>query len=360
MAAIDIQNLHKRFGATEVLRSINLHIADGELVVFVGPSGCGKSTLLRTIAGLDDCTSGSIHIGGRDATHLPASQRQVAMVFQSYALYPHMTVLDNLSFGMRMRGVPAATIHHKLQRAIDMLQLQPYLQRKPGELSGGQNQRVAIGRAIVQEPGVFLFDEPLSNLDAELRLHMRLEIARLHRELNTTMVYVTHDQVEAMTLAQRIVVLRAGVVEQVGSPMALYQNPANTFVAGFMGSPAMNLLPATLAGPVATLADGSRLTVELDTLAHTSGSGTMGMRPEHLLPTPDGPLALQLQAIERLGASTLLHGTVAGSAFTAEHRGACPWRPGQLLRLAVVPGQLQVFDAQGANIGRPKILETLA
>jgi ABC-type sugar transport system ATPase subunit len=365
MAAIEIKNLHKRFGQTEVLRGIDLAIADAEFVVFVGPSGCGKSTLLRTIAGLDDCTGGSIHIGGRDATHLPASQRQVAMVFQSYALYPHMTVLDNLSFGMRMRGVAAATISTKLQGAIDMLQLEPYLSRKPGELSGGQNQRVAIGRAIVQEPGVFLFDEPLSNLDAELRLHMRLEIARLHRELNTTMVYVTHDQVEAMTLAQRIVVLRSGAIEQVGSPMALYSNPANTFVAGFIGSPAMNLLPATLAGQLATLKDGSQLTVELAAAelaaaAAQSNTCTVGVRPEHLLPAPDGPLALQLQAIERLGASTLLHGTVAGSAFTAEHRGACPWRQGELLRLAVQPGQLHVFSALGHNIGLPKVLETVA
>jgi ABC-type sugar transport system ATPase subunit len=286
------------------------------------------------------------------------------MVFQSYALYPHMSVADNLSFGMRMRGVPAATIASKLQRAVDMLQLQPYLQRKPGELSGGQNQRVAIGRAIVQEPGVFLFDEPLSNLDAELRLRMRLEIARLHRELKTTMVYVTHDQVEAMTLAQRIVVLRGGAIEQVGSPMALYMNPANAFVAGFIGSPAMNLLPATLAGGLARLADGSELTTGLDAAAAPgsstgSSTGTVGIRPEHLVPAADGPLALQLQALEQLGASTLLHGTVAGSAFTAEHRGPARWRVGELLRLAVQPGALHVFDANGHNIGPAKTWESV-
>jgi ABC-type sugar transport system ATPase subunit len=357
MADLHITDLHKNFGATPVLRGINLHVASGERVVFVGPSGCGKSTLLRLVAGLDAVSSGHIHIGGRDMTHAPAAKRQLAMVFQSYALYPHMTVADNLSFGMRMRGVPAATVQAKVARAVALLQLQPYLARRPGELSGGQCQRVAIGRAIVQEPVAFLFDEPLSNLDAELRLHMRLEIAALHRELGTTMVYVTHDQVEAMTLAQRIVVLRGGVIEQVGSPLALYNNPANTFVAGFIGAPAMNLLPATFAAGQATLADGTVFAV--DTATAYSGSGHVGIRPEHLLPAEDGLssdscLTLQVTACENLGAATLCHGSVAGTAFTAESRTTLAFNGAGVLRLRPQPGMLQAFDAAGRNIGQPK------
>ncbi len=363
MADIRITDLHKHFGSSHTLRGIDLHIADGEFVVFVGPSGCGKSTLLRLIAGLEPVSSGHIHIAGRDCTHAPPSQRQVAMVFQSYALYPHMTVLDNLSFGMRMRGVPAATIQNKLDRAVAMLQLQPYLQRRPGELSGGQNQRVAIGRAIVQEPGVFLFDEPLSNLDAELRLHMRVEIAALHRELATTMVYVTHDQVEAMTLAQRIVVLRAGAIEQVGSPMALYHNPVNTFVAAFIGSPAMNLLPATLQGSVARLAEGTVLPVDLlsnvgaaASASNATTPGQIGIRPEHLQPHRDGAIAMQVQAVERLGASTWVHGRFAGAALVAQTQRSLAVRAGDVLRLQPQAGMLQVFDATGRNIGAPKPL----
>jgi len=353
MADIRIHALHKRFGSTHTLRGIDLDIADGELVVFVGPSGCGKSTLLRLIAGLESASSGQIHIGGRDLTHAAASARQVAMVFQSYALYPHMTVRDNLSFGMRMRGVPRATIEHKLQRAVAMLQLQPYLDRRPGELSGGQCQRVAIGRAIVQEPGVFLFDEPLSNLDAELRLRMRVEIAALHRELATTMVYVTHDQVEAMTLAQRIVMLRDGAIEQVGTPMGLYHNPANTFVAGFIGSPAMNLLPARLHAGRAELRDGTCLVPELD--APVDGiDGHIGIRPEHLELDAEGPLRLQVQAVERLGASSLLHGRIAGTAVVVESRLLLSVAPGDELRWRPMRGMLQVFGADGRNIGRAK------
>ena len=363
MADIRITDLHKHFGASHTLRGIDLHIADGEFVVFVGPSGCGKSTLLRLIAGLEQVSSGCIQIAGQDRTHAPPSQRQVAMVFQSYALYPHMTVLDNLSFGMRMRGLPAATIQNKLDRAVAMLQLQPYLQRRPGELSGGQNQRVAIGRAIVQEPGVFLFDEPLSNLDAELRLHMRVEIAALHRELATTMVYVTHDQVEAMTLAQRIVVLRDGAIEQVGSPMALYHNPVNTFVAAFIGSPAMNLLPATLQASTAHLADGTVLAVDLRAAAGTALSvsastdqGHIGIRPEHLEPSADGTIAMQVQAVERLGASTWVHGRFAGAALVAQTHLPLQVHAGDVLRLQPQAGMLQVFDAAGHNIGAPKAL----
>ena len=341
MAAIELRSIHKSFGkaprAVHTLCGIDLHVADGEFVVFVGPSGCGKSTLLRIVAGLESASSGSVHIGGRDVTDAPPSQRRLAMVFQSYALYPHMTVKQNLGFGMRMRGEAAATIEAKLERAVTMLQLEPYLERRPGELSGGQCQRVAIGRAIVQEPGAFLFDEPLSNLDAELRLRMRLEIAALHRELKTTMVYVTHDQVEAMTLAQRIVVLRDGRIEQVGTPMALYDTPANTFVAGFIGSPAMNLLPVQ--GGLGELPD------------LPSGTQQIGVRPEHLHADAAGAITMQLTAVERLGASTYLYGQAEGAPLCVEHRGESRSAPGDMLRLSALPGKVHAFGADGQRVG---------
>jgi ABC-type sugar transport system ATPase subunit len=341
MSTLELQGIHKSFGAVATLRGIDLAIADGEFLVFVGPSGCGKSTLLRIAAGLESASRGQVLIDGQDCTDAPPSQRRMAMVFQSYALYPHMTVRQNLSFGMRMRGEPRAAIEGKLERAIEMLQLAPYLERKPGELSGGQCQRVAIGRAIVQEPGAFLFDEPLSNLDAELRLRMRLEIAALHRSLKTTMVYVTHDQVEAMTLAQRIVVLRDGRIEQVGTPMALYDEPANTFVAGFIGSPAMNLLP-----PRAGAGTGA---AELP-----AATAQIGIRPEHLQLRDDGAWAMDLQAIERLGASTFLHGTLDGAALCCEHRGELQAAPGGRVRVSPSPGKVHAFDAQGRRLAPPK------
>jgi len=356
MSDIQLRSLNKQFGATHTLRDVALHIQAGEFVVFVGPSGCGKSTLLRLIAGLETVSSGSIHIGGNEVTHAAPSQRQVAMVFQSYALYPHMTVQQNLSFGMRMRGVPKATVQAKLNRAVELLQLAPYLQRRPGELSGGQNQRVAIGRAIVQEPAVFLFDEPLSNLDAELRLRLRLEIAALHRELGRTMVYVTHDQVEAMTLAQRIVVLRAGAIEQVGTPMALYSNPVNAFVAGFIGAPAMNLLPATLLSSTqARLADGTVLVVDGGTGATPGTACTLGIRPEHLQVDANGPLTLNVQMVERLGASSPVHGRLSdGTALCAVCQPDTAATPGAALRLRPAPGMVYVFDAEGRTISPDK------
>ena len=364
MAAIELQDIHKRFGSgaqqTHTLRGVDLKIADGEFVVFVGPSGCGKSTLLRLIAGLESVSSGRVLIGGRDLTHAAPSQRQVAMVFQSYALYPHMTVRQNLGFGMRMRGVPTATINAKLTRAVALLQLEPYLERRPAELSGGQCQRVAIGRAIVQEPGVFLFDEPLSNLDAELRLRMRLEIAALHRELGRTMVYVTHDQVEAMTLAQRIVVLRDGRIEQVGAPMDLYDAPANAFVAGFIGSPAMNLLPGTVHDGVVTLTGGAQLALAgTDAAGGAAGPCQVGIRPEHLEPAADGPLGLRVQQLEHTGASTFVHGVldvqdVQGGSHAhplcVESRASVTARPGEVLRLRPLPGRLHVFGADGQRL----------
>jgi ABC-type sugar transport system ATPase subunit len=359
MSAIELQALHKRFGNTHTLRGIDLDVADGEFVVFVGPSGCGKSTLLRLIAGLEGASEGRIRIGGRDVTALPASQRGVAMVFQSYALYPHMTVRQNLSFGMAMRGVPKPTIAAKLQSAVALLKLEPYLERRPGELSGGQCQRVAIGRALVQEPQVFLFDEPLSNLDAELRLHLRVEIAALHQQLGRTMVYVTHDQVEAMTLAERIVVLRDGVVEQVGSPLALYTNPANRFVAGFIGSPAMNLLPATVVD--ATHVRFGNAVVDVPAMTHAACGQpcTLGLRPEHLELASDGPLALRVRVVERLGASTVLHGDLSGQADAAAGTAASLLVPrhvaasaGSLLRCAPRADETQVFEDAASAAGR--------
>jgi len=262
MGTITLKQVTKSFGSVDVIRPIDLHIEDGEFVVFVGPSGCGKSTLLRLIAGLEDVTSGVIEIDGKDATNIPPAKRSLAMVFQSYALYPHMSVRKNIAFPLKMAGVDAAEANRKVDDAARILNLSDYIDRRPGQLSGGQRQRVAIGRAIVREPEAFLFDEPLSNLDAALRGNMRLEISELHQSLKTTMIYVTHDQVEAMTMADKIVVLQGGVIEQVGSPLELYRNPANLFVAGFIGSPRMNLI------------SGSR--------AQEYKAHTIGIRPEHL------------------------------------------------------------------------------
>src|SRR5882724_679859 len=244
MARLEIRSLRKRFDDTEVIKGVDLEVEDREFCVFLGPSGCGKSTLLRLIAGLEDVDEGTLHLDGKDITDLPAVNRNLAMVFQSYALYPHMTVRQNMSFALRLARVPKAERDRKVDEAARILQLEPYLERRPKDLSGGQRQRVAIGRAIVRQPKVFLFDEPLSNLDAALRGQMRIELSRLHEELNATMIYVTHDQIEAMTMADKIVVLQAGRVEQVGSPLELYHHPANLFVAGFIGSPRMNMLPA--------------------------------------------------------------------------------------------------------------------
>ncbi|TIU90903.1 MAG: ABC transporter ATP-binding protein, partial [Mesorhizobium sp.] len=261
MGSLNIENVKKAFGPVEVLKGINLEVTDGEFVVFVGPSGCGKSTLLRVIAGLEDSTSGRVVIDGADVSATPPAKRGIAMVFQTYALYPHLTVKNNMGLGLKQAGTPAAEIDRRIGIASSMLSLEPYLSRRPAELSGGQRQRVAIGRAVVREPKLFLFDEPLSNLDAALRVNTRLEIAQLHRRLKATMIYVTHDQVEAMTLADKIVVLNAGKIEQIGGPMELYNSPANEFVAGFIGSPKMNFV------------DGARL---------GETAKTIGVRPEHL------------------------------------------------------------------------------
>ena len=273
MARVELQQVNKSFGATEVIRDVSLVIEEGEFCVFVGPSGCGKSTLLRMIAGLEETSSGQIIIGERNVTDDEPADRGVAMVFQSYALYPHMTVADNMSFGLRMTHRPKAEIAEKVARAASILRLEEYLQRKPAQLSGGQRQRVAIGRAIVRNPKVFLFDEPLSNLDAELRVQMRVEIAKLHKMLGNTTIYVTHDQTEALTMADRIVVLRAGRVEQIGPPVSLYEDPDNEFVAGFIGSPRMNFLTATSLGGGRFVAAGAEIDMPLTAAVELRGKG---------------------------------------------------------------------------------------
>ncbi len=315
MADVTLTHITKSFGNTHVIRGVDLEINKGEFVVFVGPSGCGKSTLLRMVAGLEDITSGDLEIGGLRVNDLDPSKRGIAMVFQSYALYPHMTVRENMGFALRFAGVPKAEVATKVDAAAKVLGLGPLMDRKPKALSGGQRQRVAIGRAIVRDPKVFLFDEPLSNLDAELRVHMRIEIARLHRELGSTIIYVTHDQVEAMTLADKIVVLRAGKVEQVGAPLEVYDNPANTFVAGFIGSPKMNFLDGVVRG-----VDGAHCQVELPgfggklvSLPITGPAPairsevTVGVRPEHFREDGDGHLQLTIDMLEHLGGETFAY-----------------------------------------------------
>jgi ABC-type sugar transport system ATPase subunit len=345
MSTIEFKSLGKRFGTKAVLHDINLRIEEGELVVLVGPSGCGKTTLLRVLAGLEPADAGQVLIDGQDLTDALPSERGLAMVFQSYALYPHMTVRDNLSFGMRMRGTPKALLRERLDKAVSILQLHDLLDRRPGELSGGQCQRVAIGRAIVQQPGAFLLDEPLSNLDAELRLHLRLELIRMHRELRATMVCVTHDQVEAMTMAQRIVVLREGRVEQVGTPQQLYGQPRNRFVAQFLGSPPMNLLAChDLPPPMAP-----------DAAAWDSRATHWGLRPEHwrMVDRGDGAaLPLQVVHVEHLGGHGLVHGTLG----PGQHR-VCVQTPaghsatpGDVLHLQAHLEHLHYFDSNGLRL----------
>jgi len=301
MTGVTLTNAVKKYGDVQVIHNIDLEIDDGEFCVFVGPSGCGKSTLLRMIAGLEETTSGQIQIGMRDVTRFDPADRGVAMVFQTYALYPHMTVEENMGFGLKMNGHPKTEIREKVAEASRILKLDDYLKRKPKALSGGQRQRVAIGRAIVRGPEVFLFDEPLSNLDAELRVDMRVEIARLHKEIGATMIYVTHDQVEAMTLADKIVVLRSGIVEQVGSPMELYEDPANKFVAGFIGSPSMNFIHGTVeSGKVRVPSLGHQLVDARVALPSEGEHVFMGLRPQHMTITP-GESDIRLDIRERLG-----------------------------------------------------------
>ncbi len=333
MGRITLDKVQKKFGDVEVIPPLNLEIEDGEFVVFVGPSGCGKSTLLRLIAGLEDVTGGNINIDGTPATDLPPAKRGLAMVFQSYALYPHMTVRKNIAFPMKMAGMDQAEQNRRIAKAAEALNLTDYLDRRPGQLSGGQRQRVAIGRAIVREPAAFLFDEPLSNLDAALRVGMRMEISELHKKLETTMVYVTHDQVEAMTMADKIVVLRAGHIEQVGSPLELYREPRNTFVAGFIGSPKMNLI----SGDRATKHD-----------AHT-----IGIRPEHIdVVDSGGTFTGTVGVSEHLGSDTFFHVHVAGleESMTVRVGGEVSLHYGDTIHLEPQADKIHRFGADGLRI----------
>ncbi len=334
MAGVELRNLSKSYGDVEVLRDINLTIDDGEFIVFVGPSGCGKSTLLRMIAGLEEITSGDCMIGGERANELSPKKRNIAMVFQSYALYPQMTVAENMGFSLSLERRPKAEIREKVQKAAESLKLEALLDRKPGQLSGGQRQRVAIGRAIVRNPQVFLLDEPLSNLDAALRAETRVEISGLHQRMDTTMIYVTHDQTEAMTMADRIVVLNDGNVEQVGSPMDLYNHPASEFVAGFIGSPKMNFIK----GP----------------LAHAAGAETIGVRPEHFTVTRDaGEWSGLVNFVERLGHDTILYVRVPDAGvLTITLDGQHDQQVGDKIHLTPKAEFVHKFDAQGRPMGR--------
>jgi multiple sugar transport system ATP-binding protein len=354
MAGLELNQLYKSYGSVEVIKGVDLSITDGEFVVFVGPSGCGKSTLLRMIAGLEDITAGELKIGSRVVNDVEPRDRGIAMVFQSYALYPHMTVYDNVGFGLKLARTPKDVRDKKIRDAARILQMEHLLERKPSQLSGGQRQRVAIGRAIVRQPEVFLFDEPLSNLDAALRVDMRMELARLHQDLGATMIYVTHDQVEAMTLADKIVVLNGGAVQQVGSPIELYQRPANLFVAGFIGSPKMNLLSGRIdsvgAGTVVISGhDMARVEVAADADAFAVGdSVTLGMRPQQLDLGESGSLVGQVVLVERLGSETNVSVNLpSGANILAVLEGDRVLQPGQVVTFGFAPSQAVIFDKSG-------------
>ena len=346
MSAISIRNVVKRYGrgpgANQVIHGVSAEIADGEFIVIVGPSGCGKSTLLRMVAGLEEVSEGEIAIDGRVVNDVEPSERDIAMVFQNYALYPHMSVYANMAYGLKIAKLPKDEIDARVQKAARILELGGLLERTPRQLSGGQRQRVAMGRAIVRQPQAFLFDEPLSNLDAKLRAQTRLEIQKLHAELGVTSLFVTHDQVEAMTLAQRMVVMNAGRIEQIGTPEQVYGQPATTFVAGFIGSPPMNLLAGVADGQQFRL-DG--VTLPLPAAAPRSGELLLGVRPEHASAAADGRWPLTVEMVEMLGAERLVYGRLGGAAFTlrVDAMLAAP-RPGALLHLAVAAPQLHWFD----------------
>ena len=346
MATVTLDNIRKRFGPEEVIKGVSLDVADGEFIVIVGPSGCGKSTLLRMVAGLETITSGELRIGGTRANEFEPMDRDIAMVFQNYALYPHMSVAQNMGYGLRIKGLPKPEITAKVRAAAELLQLSDLLDRRPRELSGGQRQRVAMGRAIVREPKVFLFDEPLSNLDAKLRVQMRLEIRELQAKLGITALYVTHDQVEAMTMADRMIVMNAGRAEQIGTPMDVYERPDSLFAAQFIGSPSMNVIEAE--GRDGALHLGTEI---LPNPGGVQGPVMLGLRPEHLVPDPDGPLILQVLLAEPLGANTLLHGKLAsGQSFTASLPGVHQaGHGGEVLRLSIPPQKMHLFDAKSGQ-----------
>ena len=356
MARLELKDVYKSFNQTDVITGVDLKIEHGEFVVFVGPSGCGKSTLLRMIAGLETITSGELWIGEEMCNDVHPGDRGIAMVFQSYALYPHMTVYDNIGFNMRVTGTPRNERDRKIRNAARILQMEHLLDRKPSQLSGGQRQRVAIGRAIVREPRVFLFDEPLSNLDAALRVDTRMELAKLHRELGATMVYVTHDQVEAMTLADKIVVLNAGVVQQVGTPIELYQRPANRFVAGFIGSPKMNFIEVDVVSSREGFvrvrsADVSDLDVPSASQLAEGTRLTLGVRPQELRLAEDGPLVGVVAVVERLGSETIVNADLKdGGTVLAVLEGDRPLQIGDAIRFAFEGKNAILFDAEGRSL----------
>lgn len=348
MAKVSIHGLNKFFGTFQALNDVSLDIPDGEFTVFVGPSGCGKSTLLRAIAGLEDVSSGTIRLGDRDVTSMAPSDRDVAMVFQSYALYPHMTVHENMEFGMKVAKVPPGERAQRVIEAARILQLEDFLERRPSQLSGGQRQRVAIGRAIVKKPKVFLFDEPLSNLDAKLRIQMRIELEALHNQLKVTMIYVTHDQVEAMTMADTIVVLNEGRVEQVGKPLELYHKPKTEFVAGFIGAPSMNFLDVT--GGESSVRYGQ---VDFATGRNAAAARRLGIRPEHIVVAPNGDGAVEATVVvrEALGGETFLYAdTESGDRLVIKVDGSDETRSGAVVQLSFPTERLHLFDERGAAL----------
>jgi multiple sugar transport system ATP-binding protein len=345
MASVSVRNAGKHYGTVEVLKGVSIDIEDGEFFVLVGPSGCGKSTLLRMIAGLEAITAGEIHIGSRLVNDLPPKLRDIAMVFQNYALYPHMTVAQNMSFSLRLQGVSKLEIEAKVNRAATILGLEELLQRHPRQLSGGQRQRVAMGRAIVRDPQVFLFDEPLSNLDAKLRVQMRSEIKELHQRLKTTTIYVTHDQVEAMTMADKIVVMKDGLIEQVGSPLDLYDRPQNVFVAGFIGSPAMNLISGAMTPAGFRTDDG----VLLPTPAGAGNATIYGIRPEHLLLDPGG-IDLEVVVLEPTGSETQVTARLGSQPVSGVFRERITAKPGAILKVAPPLGLVHLFGVDGQRL----------
>ena len=355
MAEIRLSGVKKSYGKLQVIHGVDVTIADGEFIVIVGPSGCGKSTLLRMIAGLETITEGEIAIAGKRVNEVEPKDRNIAMVFQNYALYPHMTVYENMSYGLRIRRMQPEQIKERVERAAKILELGALLQRRPRELSGGQRQRVAMGRAIVREPAAFLFDEPLSNLDAKLRVQMRLEIQKLHRSLRTTSIFVTHDQVEAMTLANRMIVMNAGVAEQIGSPIRVYEDPNTLFVAGFIGSPSMNFLPGTRAGDEVDVGEGVRVPLPPEIRGSAPQAITVGVRPEHLQVSSDtsAVMRFKVETVEALGADSLVHGAFGGGTLVARVEGHATPAPGEVLRFAIMPGRTYFFDTASGRRLRP-------
>ncbi len=351
MASVSIRDVTKTYGNVNVMHGVSVDIDDGEFVILVGPSGCGKSTLLRMIAGLEEITGGEIAIGSRVVNDLPAKERDIAMVFQNYALYPHMTVADNMGFALMLKNAPKQEKESRVGRAAEILGLEKLLDRFPRQLSGGQRQRVAMGRAIVRDPQVFLFDEPLSNLDAKLRVQMRSEIKGLHQRLGTTIVYVTHDQIEAMTMADKIVVMKDGLVEQIGTPLDLYDYPSNLFVAGFIGSPAMNFIRGKVEGGAFVTSDGVRLPLPAGTDSTRAAEATYGIRPEHIKISANG-IPVKVDVVEPTGSEIMVVGKIGGQEVNCLFRERLSIKPGDTLHVAIDPANGHLFDADsGARIG---------